>query len=373
MSESGLVISAAESHDDSAYSYRLRELARGLGRNSIPCAFLFMPDHFLLRTVTSSSVFLPLWLPTLRKYDFIHCGDEEATQAMLFCRPFYHGIIIYDMHGDVVAQAALRSEAYPSARHQGAILRAQIFERMARTAANHILCVSTPQMDWVVSKGSAPERVSIVRNGVDLDLFGHLPQPREPRFDFAYVGDFQVWQGIPSLIEAFGRMRNQSARLLVVGFRETDGPIKRVFDREFGSRVHLVDRTDRETMVELLKDVAIMIVPRIRHQAIEHAFPTKFAEYAALGRPILVNDVDETAEFVKRYNCGFVSGTAGESMAETMDFALGHSPAALAEMGARARIMAEENFSWKKIGNDYAELVQRLVTFRFQESVSRSQ
>jgi glycosyltransferase involved in cell wall biosynthesis len=361
MSATGLVISAAEPNDDSAYSHRLRELAKGLERSSIFCDFFFMPEHPLLRRVTSSSLFLPLWLHTLRNYDFIHCGDEEATQAMLFCQPFFPGIIIYDMHGDVVAQAELRNETASSARHRRDLLRTRIFERMARTAADHVLCVSTPQMKWVVSRWRAPERVSLVRNGVDLDFFSQLPQPREPRFAFAYVGDFQVWQGIPNLIDAFARIGNRSARLLAVGFREADGSIKSVFQEKFGARVKLVDRTDRQTIMELLKDASILVIPRIRHDAIKHAFPTKFAEYAALGRPILVNDVDETAEFVKRYRCGFVSGTSGEAMAGTMEAALYHSPEALAEMGGRARIMAEENFSWKKIGSEYAQLIQRLT------------
>jgi glycosyltransferase involved in cell wall biosynthesis len=361
MSAAGLVISAAGPDDDSAYSHRLRELAKGLQLNSILCDFFFMPDHALLRKVTSSSLFLPLWLPAIRKYDFIHCGDEEATQAMFFCRPFYRGIIVYDMHGDVVAQAALRDKTYPSARHRRDVMRARTFERMAMTVADHVLCVSTPQVNWVVSRGSPAGAVSLVRNGVDLDFFRPLPQPREPRFDFAYVGDFQVWQGIGNLIEAFRRIKSSSPRLLVVGFRESDEPTKRMFAEEFGSRVQLVDRTDRQTIMELLKDAAIMVIPRIRHEAIEHAFPTKFAEYAALGRPILVNDVDETADFVKRYDCGFVSGTSGESMAETMEAALDYSPEALAEMGGRARIMAEENFSWTKIGSDYAQIVQRLT------------
>ncbi len=357
----GLVISAAGPDDDSAYSHRLRELAKGLQSRSICCDFFFMPDHGRLRRVSTSSLFLPLWLRTLRKYDFIHCGDEEASQAVLLCRPFLPGLIIYDMHGDAVAQAALRNEIAPSARHRRAVWRVAVFERMAMAAADHFFCVSTHQMHGVVSMGVSAERVSIVRNGVDLDLFHPLPQPIEPRFTFAYVGDFQVWQGIPNLIDAFERTKNKATRLLAVGFRETDGPIKRLFEAKFGARVQLVDRTDRRTIVELLRDAAILVIPRIRHDAIKHAFPTKFAEYAALGRPILVNDVDETAEFVKRYRCGFVSGTSGEALAETMEAAAGHSRDALAEMGRRARIMAEENFSWEKIGSQYAELIERLT------------
>jgi glycosyltransferase involved in cell wall biosynthesis len=36
------------------------------------------------------------------------------------------------------------------------------------------------------------------------------------------------------------------------------------------------------------------------------AFPTKFAEYVATGRPVIVTNVDETANFVQKFDCGFV-------------------------------------------------------------------
>ena len=115
-------------------------------------------------------------------------------------------------------------------------------------------------------------------------------------------------------------------------------------------------------MMELLKSVAILIIPRIQHQAIKNAFPTKFAEYAAMGRPIMVNDVDETADFVRKHNCGFVSSPSPEAMAETMANAAMTSAQQLALMGARARQMAESNFSWDGIGEQYAQVVQEIMT-----------
>jgi glycosyltransferase involved in cell wall biosynthesis len=122
-----------------------------------------------------------------------------------------------------------------------------------------------------------------------------------------------------------------------------------------------VDKTDRLTMMKLLTSVAILIIPRSPHRALLHAFPTKFAEYAAMGRPIMVNDIDETADFVREYGCGFVSDPSPEAMAKTMEEAAKVPVETLFEMGNRGRKMAEENFSWEKIGDDYAELVRSVV------------
>jgi glycosyltransferase involved in cell wall biosynthesis len=80
-----------------------------------------------------------------------------------------------------------------------------------------------------------------------------------------------------------------------------------------------------------------------------------------MGRPIMVNDVDETADFVRQYGCGFVSSPQPEAMAKTMLRAARTPAAVLAQMGAAARKMAEEHFSWQKIGDDYHKVILRLI------------
>jgi glycosyltransferase involved in cell wall biosynthesis len=364
MNARGLIVSAAESADGSAYSHRLHKLAEGLEANGVSCDFFHLPDHWPLGTVTTASIFFPFWIRTLRKYDFIHCGVEEAGQAIFFCRPFLRCVVIYDAHGDVVAQSALANAIRTSGRRPSASLRVRLFMLMALKAADHVLAVSKPQIQALISSGVAPGNISLIRNGVDLESFGPMPFHRPGRFVFAYVGEFQVWQGTDNLLEAFARVQDPCARLLVVGFRGEDSAIKQAFHNRLGSRVELVDRTDRRTMIGLLQTVAVLVIPRIAHPAIRHAFPTKFAEYAALGRPILVNDVDETADFVRTYRCGWVSQPSAEAMAEKMAEAMTCSHQTLVAMGRRARQMAEENFSWAKSAGEYAALIRDLTSGR---------
>ena len=246
-------------------------------------------------------------------------------------------------------------------KNRSASLRVRMIDRMGMRCADHFLTVSTFQTQAFVHEGIPEERISLVRNGVDLELFRMLPFPERPPFTFGYVGDFQHWQGIDNLIEAFRRVEDPEARMLLVGFRKEDQPLKERLHNIFGTRVTLVDRCDRQTLVKLVEEVAVLVIPRIDHQAIRHAFPTKFAEYAAMGRPILVNSVDETAEFVRKYRCGFVSSPLPDSMSATMRQAATTNIQTLALMGIRARKMAEEHFSWNRIGDDYFRVVARLV------------
>ena len=115
-------------------------------------------------------------------------------------------------------------------------------------------------------------------------------------------------------------------------------------------------------MLEWLSRSSILISPRPNYVASRAAFPVKFAEYAALGRRILVNAVDETADFVRKYNCGFVCAPPSPiNLAHNMDIAASSSRNTLIQMGLRSRRMAEENFSWPKVGDAYVSLVKSLI------------
>ncbi|MCA1961284.1 MAG: glycosyltransferase [Desulfomonile sp.] len=357
----GLVISQADATDTSAYSHRVNKLAQCLEERGIRIDFLYMEDSPPLNIEIAASVCMLLWLRTLRKYDFIYAGCEGAGQSLYFCRPFLKGPILYDIHGDPLAQSALSREIKTGRRITTASLRVRIEAAMALACADHVITVCKPHTETLVREGKPADRVSIIRNGVDLDLFQKLSFPERPQYTFAYIGAFQNWQGIDNLARAFELVRNPEIKLLIVGFSPADNTVKRAFAEKFGPRVELVDRTDRQTLVSLVKNAGVLMIPRIAHPAVRHAFPTKFAEYAAMGRPIWVNDVDETADFVRRYDCGFVSDPSPEEMARGMERTAALPTSELAEMGRRARHMAEENFSWPIIGDAYAELVQKVV------------
>lgn len=361
MGLTGLVISQADAKDTSAYSHRVDNLSECLEKRGIHCDYLYMEDSPPLNVETAASVFMLLRLRTLRKYDFIYTGCEGSGQSVFFCRPFLRGPIIHDTHDDPVAHSALAREIQSGGHVTTPSLRVKMEASMALACADHVLTVCKPHTEALIREGVPADRLSIIRNGVDLDLFHQLPFPERPRYTFAYIGAFQHWQGIDNLARAFELVTNPHIKLLMVGFSPDDSAVKREFAEKFGSRVELVDRTDRPALVNLVKDVGVLMMSKINHPAVRHAFPTKFAEYAAMGRPVWVNDVDETADFVRQYDCGFVSDPAPQEMARLMEHVAGLSSTDLAEMGSRGRRMAEENFSWSLIGDAYTELVNSVV------------
>jgi len=357
----GLAISQASKSNDGVYSHRIRKLAECLQTRDIPCDLFYMDDNPPLDIQTSASLFMPLWLPKLRKYDFIYCGDAPAGQTLFFSRPFLRAKIIVDVHSDEIAQSEQENAALSGGRKKSASLRVKAIHHMSFAVADHFLTVSTHQLKTFVQSGMSRENITLVRNGVDLELFRVQPQPRAPEFTFCYAGGFQRWQNLDIMVRAFEIYPHPDHRMLLIGFRDRDRAFKKMLDEKFGARVKLVDFTDQNSLVEMFRSVKIFLTGGGPTRARRHCFPTKFAEYAALGRPVLVNDVDESADFVRQYQCGFVAEPTPEGMARAMEQAAAASHESLVQMGARARSMAEEIFSWDKIGDVYADLVRRLT------------
>lgn len=360
----GLMVSAEGASDGSAYTFRIKKLAECLSDHGIETDFFHMADHALLSKITTSPLFMPLWLNTLKRYDFIYTGAEEAAHALFLARLFLNVPVIYDFHGDPIAQSALDRQIRTGSKNAGPSSRVRFVSWLALRSADHLITEAPAHVTELTAKGFSKESISILRMGVDLDLFAELPFPDPPEFTFGYAGEFQPWQGIDNLIDAFDLLENSDARLLVIGFRDSDREVKRRFAEKFGTRVELVDRTDRKNLIRLLGSVAVLVIPRPDHPAIRNTFSTKFAEYAALGRPIMVNEVDESADFIRKYDCGFVSEPTPAAMARVMQQAAQSPGSRLADMGRRARTAAEENFSWKHVGDRFADVVKNLVRNR---------
>jgi glycosyltransferase involved in cell wall biosynthesis len=87
------------------------------------------------------------------------------------------------------------------------------------------------------------------------------------------------------------------------------------------------------------------------------AMPTKFAEYIALGKPVLVTDVDETARFVRRHDCGLVCEPSASGLAGAIAQAREMSREELSAMGRRGRRLAESTFSWEVICQKYHDFL----------------
>jgi len=347
------------STNDSAQLHRLKKLREGLGAFGIETSLLSLRDMPVGRPTLLFPLNLPFVWPKIRNFDFIHAISYTAYVAVLW--KLVHRIpIVYDVDGDTLAEAYMHWEAHKSLRTAFWLFQAVIMNWIAFRSKNYFITVSRPLQERLVNeKGVPQDRLRIVRNGVDTQMFRPAFGGADGVFTVCYAGGFQVWQGIQNLVAAGQYLKGEPIRIKIIGFHQRDMALKARIAASLGDMVELVNRVSQPELVTHLSKAHFLIIPRLPHPAVEIAFPTKFSEYLSMGKPVIVSDVDETASLVREYECGLVSAPTPQALAETIRQAATLTRSELVKMGQNGRHLAETVFDWRVVCRHYAELLHR--------------
>lgn len=357
-----LFLSVQPEDSGSAYALRLNFLRASLEDCGVQTDFLSLREQRFNRPYLAHPLNVPSISKKVADYDFIHAGGDAAYTAA-FLKPFTRAKIVYDVHDDTWFGAQLKWLANPGPYSAYLLFQAWVINVISYPPGDFFLVVSKPLHRRLVDdKHVSPDRIGLIRNGVDLEMFTPVPPASTGDFTVCYAGSFKAWQGIEMLVSAFEQLPSDcQARLKMVGFTDGDAALKADISRRLGGRVELVDRVSQTELATHLTSASALVSPRIPHRGTEVMFPSKFAEYLALGKPVIVCDIDEGAQMIARHNCGFVSEPTPESLSEAIYQAATMPGEELSEIGRNARLLAEREFSWSDIGKKYAELLARWI------------
>jgi glycosyltransferase involved in cell wall biosynthesis len=353
-----LIVSAASSNANSSYNQRLLNLKKGLRQNGIAADMLCLGDYFFKSPLLMEALNIPMIKKEIDVYDAIHGGGFAASYTMGLVKYSKRLKIILDVHG-CIEESLLKMRNFLDVKAYFSYLEEFLLQEMSIRRSDFFITCSEPLRDKLLNRGINGRTVGVIRNGVDTDLF----KPKNiasagNKFVVTYAGAFQKWQGIENLVAAATLIKESDVRFRIIGFRKKDQLFKKRLSRLLGAKVELVDSLSQSELVNQLSLSDILIIPRSRNCATQMAFPTKFAEYIATGKPVIVTDVDETATFVRKYKCGFVCNPSAESIAKTIIGAKELSSTSLLDMGINGRKLAESAFDLRKIGKQYYEFLQ---------------
>lgn len=352
-----LFLYSSSSSINDAYSLRLDKFKQHLFSQGVTIGSLYLKDYLMVPSIIQP-LSIPLFFNKLKAYDLIHAGNTSCAYWMSLNNYFSNTKFIYDVHGDVVQECMLNFNRF-NLKDNFKVVQSRFMEMFASRSKYLIVC-SGPLKQHYINKGIDKDQIEIIRNGVDIELFRPYEHIDElDNFTVTYAGAFQKWQGIESLLEA-ARIVDSDIFFKIIGFKSTDAALKKQIEKEFGTKVQLIDSVPRKNLAEQLSLSSVLIIPRKDHPAINAAFPTKFAEYLAIGKPIIVTRVDETANFVEKYDCGFTCSPTPESIAQTIEMAKNTPSQILSKKGANARKLAEKEFDQTIINKKYYDFMSKI-------------
>ncbi len=344
-----------------AYKTRMDGLRGGLDSIGVPNGCLSLRELRFNRPHLAFPLNAGAIARRAEGFNTIHAGGAGATVAAAAARARHSHIVVFDAHGDEVLETRLEWQANPTPRGAFLVLQAIIISSLALRVADLLVTVSEPFRQHYLKKGVPAERVIIARNGADTSAITPVLPVTNGQIDVCYAGGFQAWQAIDTLIEGFAQANEERLRLHLIGFSPDDQMLKSTIGRRFADRVTLEDWMPKRDLIERLTRADVLIIPRTKHRAMRGGLPSKFAEYLAMGRPVIVTNTDETASFVSKYGCGLVSEPTAEGLSNAIRRAASWSKDEREAMGGRARRLAESVFDWRSISREYIEQVSRLT------------
>ena len=244
--------------------------------------------------------------------------------------------------------------------------------RMARRIyhrADHIVALSPGMKDGIVRAGVAPEKVTVIPNASDLDLFrpdldGGASRARlglGDRFAAIYFGAMGLANGLDYVIEAARILAERGQDRIVLVLHGGGGKRAELeaLARRYGLRNIVFSDlvADKEEMARIVAacDVCLTIYRATR----EHTWsPNKMFDALAAGKPVLINVPGWLGETIERSQCGrALDADRPQALADALQ-ELSSRPELCRQMGRNARALAERDFDRRIL----AERLERVLT-----------
>ncbi len=251
----------------------------------------------------------------------------------------------------------------------------QFLQRRGVERAEQVICVSQTTRDRVAERFRvAPERLSVVYNGVDPRFrvlseseLGNLPEPKAPdslnrRFGLTrnyllYVGQLRLeHKNLGRLLQAFDRFRHETSerfQLVLVGKRSwTTGPLdEAIAALDHGKDVRVTGHVSDEDLVGIYNGARMLAFP-----SLSEGFGCSVIEAMACGTPVVTSNLSCLPE---------IAGGAARLVDPTSveDIAAGISEVATdagqaAELRERGLARAA-HFSWDRCAKETLDRLRR--------------
>lgn len=264
---------------------------------------------------------------------------------------------VVDLHGDPVAEK-LEERWRPLHRRLRSAFAVWRRTRIRRRGLDGLTVVSHT-LERAVEPLGLP--VQLVWGGVDPGLFSPttITTPGD-KLTIGYAGNFQPYQGLPTLLEAVGSLvaRGRDLELILVGDPGATG-VDRLARQLLGERVTLAGQVAYEAVPEALARANVLVIPRPDSRPARAGFPSKLPEYMALGKALVITDVGDQGRVVRDGESGLVVPPSSSSALAAALERLRDEPLR-DRLGQTARAVAQDELSWRAATDSLLDFFVRL-------------
>lgn len=245
-------------------------------------------------------------------------------------------------------------------------------ERFLYRRADHILVNSPAYRTIIVGKGVPAEKVSLIPNGVDPDMFDPAATGAGVRSELGlrdevvvlYAGALGMANDIGTILRAAARLRSDpGVRWVFVGDgKERPGLEVQAKEMGIADRVQFTGARPKSVMREFLGAADICVATLQNIPMFRTTYPNKVFDYMAAGRPTVLGIDGVIREVVEAAGGGvYVPPGDAEALAEAVR-SLAADPERRRRHGTLAREYVVKHFDRRTQASDFVALLERVVS-----------
>jgi glycosyltransferase involved in cell wall biosynthesis len=232
---------------------------------------------------------------------------------------------------------------------------ARRLERLAYSQSSHIVALSPGMRDGIVATGTSAEKVTVIPNAADLDLFNpdldgsemRRAHDLDGRFSLAYFGTMGLANGLGFVLDAAAELKRRAAQDIIF-MLHGDGMERPLLEarakREGLDNVIFSGPTPKRQMAELVAAVDVCMTIFKNTPVLQTCSPNKLFDALAAGKPILTNMPGWLGDIAEKDETGVLVQPD-----DPIDFAnkamwLRDHPDELKKFAVNARRLAKERF-----------------------------
>ncbi|MCX7285771.1 MAG: glycosyltransferase, exosortase A system-associated [Novosphingobium sp.] len=192
----------------------------------------------------------------------------------------------------------------------------RVLENDVIGGADRVVTICDGLRQDLIARGFAPEKIAIMPNGVDLDMFGD-PLPRDAALVeqlglgegpvIGFLGSFYPYEGLDDLIAAMPGIvaRVPGARLLLVGGGPAQDALRAQADASpVAEAIRFVGRVPHHEVDRYYSLVDVVCYPRKGMRLTDLVTPLKPLEAMAQGKLVAASDVGGHRELIRHGRTG---------------------------------------------------------------------
>lgn len=238
-----------------------------------------------------------------------------------------------------------------------------LLEWLSYRSANRLIGLSPGIVEGIARRGVSRDRIALIPNGCDLDIFNSDADPWRPEGVAAtdllavFAGAHGTANGLDAVLDAATELRRRQrddVKLVLIG----EGKLKPVLQRRAAenalSNIIFCAPVSKKRLAGLMAatDVGLQVLANVPAFYFGTS-PNKFFDYIASGLPVLINYPGWLAELVESNECGFaVPPSDAVAFADALCKAA-DDRGSLLRMGQRANSLARASFDRDQLGGAF--------------------